>query len=80
MRVASFQRPLPAAVGAAAMPFFLVHQPVILAVAFFVVQWDASIVLKLAAVLSSSLLVSAAPAVGLSRLPYVSILFVVKHQ
>jgi peptidoglycan/LPS O-acetylase OafA/YrhL len=80
MRVARFQRPLPAEVGAAAMPFFLVHQPVILTAAFFVVQWDASIALKLPTVLSSSLVVSAALAVGLSKLPYVSTLFGVKHR
>ncbi len=80
MRVAGFQRPLPRAVGDAAMPFFLVHQPVILAVAFFVVQWDAGIAVKLPAVLASSFLVAAALAVGLSRLPYVSTLFGVKYH
>ncbi|SRR6266545_1075755 len=80
MRMARFQRPLPPVVGTAAMPFFLVHQPVILAIAFFVVRWDAGIALKLPAVLASSFVASAALAVGLSRLPYVSTLFGVKHR
>jgi hypothetical protein len=40
------------------MPFFLVHQPVILAVAFVVVQWHAGIAAKLAAVLAGSLVMS----------------------
>src|SRR6266545_5836889 len=80
MRMARFQRPVPPVVGTAAMPFFLVHQPVILAIAFFVVRWDAGIALKLPAVLASSFVASAALAVGLSRLPYVSTLFGVKHR
>jgi peptidoglycan/LPS O-acetylase OafA/YrhL len=80
LRAAGLQRPLPPAVGAAAMPFFLVHQPVILAVAFFVVQWPTGIAVKLPAVLGSSLVISVALAVGLSRLPYVSTLFGVKHR
>lgn len=80
LRAASFQRPLPPAVGRAAMPFFLVHQPVILAVAFLVVQWQAAIAVELLAVLSASLVISAALAVGLSRLRYVSALFGVKHR
>jgi glucan biosynthesis protein C len=41
MRVGRFQEPLPGAVADAATPFFLVHQPVILALAFFVVGWEA---------------------------------------
>jgi peptidoglycan/LPS O-acetylase OafA/YrhL len=40
------------------MPFYLFHQPVIIAIAFYVVQWDAEIPLKLLVVVLGSLLVS----------------------
>jgi peptidoglycan/LPS O-acetylase OafA/YrhL len=42
------------------MPFFLLHQPVIIAVAFFVVQWDVGITPKLLAVLVGSFLITVA--------------------
>jgi len=38
----------------AAMPFYLFHQPVIVAVAFYVVQWEASILVKLPIVVLAS--------------------------
>jgi glucans biosynthesis protein C len=40
----------------AALPFFVLHQPVIVVVGFFVVQWNAGIGLKLAAVVVVSFL------------------------
>jgi len=40
------------------MPFYLFHQPVIIVIAFFVVQWDAGITVKLLVVVLGSLLVS----------------------
>jgi len=40
------------------LPFFVVHQPAILAVAYFVVQWQASIGLKLVAVALGSFVIS----------------------
>lgn len=40
---------------AAILPFFVLHQPVIMAVAFFVVQWQASIAAKLVTVVVGSL-------------------------
>jgi len=40
------------------MPFYLLHQPVIIVIAFFVVQWDAGVTLKLLAILISSLLIT----------------------
>jgi len=43
---------------AANLPFFVVHQPVILAVAYFVVQWDAGILPKLLAVVLGGFIVS----------------------
>jgi peptidoglycan/LPS O-acetylase OafA/YrhL len=40
------------------MPFYLLHQPVIIVIAYFVVQWDVGITLKLLAILVGSLLVT----------------------
>jgi glucan biosynthesis protein C len=42
----------------AALPFFVLHQPVIIAIAFFVVQWSAGIWVKLPIVVLSSFAVS----------------------
>jgi peptidoglycan/LPS O-acetylase OafA/YrhL len=80
LRATRFQHPLPQPVGAAAMPFFLVHQPVILVVALVVVDWHTGIVFKLPVLFGVSLVVSVAIAVGLSRLPYVSTLVGVKRR
>jgi glucan biosynthesis protein C len=78
MRARSFQRPLPRSVSAAAMPFFIVHQPVILAIAFFVVRWDAGIAIKWGVIVLGSFSISAAVATTLARLPIVSMIFGVK--
>jgi glucan biosynthesis protein C len=40
------------------MPFYLLHQPVIIVIAYFVVQWDAGITVKLLFVVISSLLIT----------------------
>ncbi|MGD2147848.1 MAG: acyltransferase family protein [Anaerolineae bacterium] len=42
----------------AALPFFILHQPAIIVIAFFVVQWNAGIWIKLPTVVLSSLLAS----------------------
>lgn len=42
----------------AIVPFFLFHQPVIVAIAFYVVQWQASILVKLLVVVLSSFVVT----------------------
>lgn len=42
----------------AALPFFVVHQPAIVIIAFFVVQWNASIIVKLPLIVLGSLLAS----------------------
>jgi len=42
----------------AALPFFVLHQPVIIVIAFFVVQWNAGISIKLPIVVLSSFVVS----------------------
>jgi peptidoglycan/LPS O-acetylase OafA/YrhL len=44
----------------AVLPFFMLHQPVIMAIAFFVVQWSAGIPVKLAAVVTGSFVVTVA--------------------
>lgn len=48
----------------AALPFFVLHQPVIVVIAFFVVQWNASIYVKLPLVVLSSFIA----AIGLYEL------------
>ena len=45
---------------AAILPFFVLHQPVIMTIAFFVVQWQASIAVKLVTVVLSSFVVTLA--------------------
>jgi hypothetical protein len=42
----------------AVLPFFMLHQPAIVVIAFFVVQWNAGIPLKLVTVLVTSFVVS----------------------
>jgi peptidoglycan/LPS O-acetylase OafA/YrhL len=80
MRARSFRRPLPRSVGAAAMPFFLVHQPVILAVAFFVVRWGSGLFPKWVVIAVASFVLSAVLATALARLPLVSTMFGVKPR
>jgi peptidoglycan/LPS O-acetylase OafA/YrhL len=40
------------------MPFYLLHQPVIILISYFVVQWEASILVKLLVILISSFLIT----------------------
>ena len=42
----------------AILPFYVLHQPVIIVIAFFVVQWEASLLVKLLAVVLSSFVVT----------------------
>jgi peptidoglycan/LPS O-acetylase OafA/YrhL len=46
MRAARVQRPVSEHLGDAVLPLYVIHQPVILAVAFFVVQWPLGILPK----------------------------------
>ncbi|HEY4569148.1 MAG TPA: hypothetical protein VIH10_06765, partial [Kribbella sp.] len=78
MRAPAFRRPLPRPLARAAMPYFIVHQPVILAVAYFVVRWEAGIRAKYAVLLPAAFAVSAVLAWAVSALPGVSTLFGVK--
>lgn len=80
MRAPAFQRPLPVPLARAAMPYFIVHQPIILAIAYFVVRWDASLWTKYAVLLPSAFAISAVLAWTLSALPGVSTLLGVKRS
>jgi glucan biosynthesis protein C len=80
MRAPAFQRPLPMPVARAAMPFFLIHQPVILLIAYYVVRWDAGIAAKYAVLMPTALLLSALLAWLLSSLPGISTALGVKRQ
>jgi len=42
----------------AIMPFFLIHHPVIIFLAFYVVQWDTSMVIKLLSVIGGSFIIT----------------------
>jgi glucan biosynthesis protein C len=50
MRLGQLQRPVSTHLGEAVLPVYVIHQPVILAVAFFVVQWPVAILPKWIAV------------------------------
>jgi glucan biosynthesis protein C len=80
MRLAAFRRPLPPPLARAAMPFFLVHQPIILLIAYYVVDWDTGLWTKYVVLLPAAFLVSAALAWLLSTLPGISTLFGVKRR
>jgi peptidoglycan/LPS O-acetylase OafA/YrhL len=60
MRSSRLQRPVAARLGEAVLPVYVVHQPVILAVAFFVVQWPLGILPKWLVVFGVSLAVTLA--------------------
>jgi peptidoglycan/LPS O-acetylase OafA/YrhL len=79
MRAKAFRPALPRRIAEASMPFFIVHQPVILAVAFWVVRWNAGIPAKWIVVVAVSFTVSAAIATGLARVPVLSAAFGVKR-
>jgi glucan biosynthesis protein C len=58
MRFLNFSNRLLQYGQAAIVPFFVVHQPVIIVIAYFVVQWDASLLPKLLVVVLGSFTVS----------------------
>jgi glucan biosynthesis protein C len=63
----------------AVLPFFLLHQPVIVAIAFYVVQWDAGIPVKLLTVVLGSFVASLAIyELAIRRIGPVRILFGMK--
>lgn len=58
MRFLNFSNKLLSYCQKAIVPFFVVHQPVIIVIAYFVVQWNVSLVLKLLVVVGGSFAVS----------------------
>lgn len=58
MRYLNFSHPFVAYGQEAILPFFVLHQPAIIVIAYFVVQWDAGLWLKAAVVVVGSLAVS----------------------
>jgi surface polysaccharide O-acyltransferase-like enzyme len=58
MRAARLQVPVSPRVGDAVLPVYVIHQPVILAVAFFVVGWPVGILPKWIVVLGASLVLT----------------------
>jgi hypothetical protein len=58
MRVGRLQQPVSEHVGDAVLPVYVIHQPVILAVAFFVVQWPLGILPKWLVVFGMSALIT----------------------
>jgi surface polysaccharide O-acyltransferase-like enzyme len=62
------------------LPFFVVHQPVILAIAYFVVQWQASITVKLLVVVLGAFVVSIGLTELVKRVGILRLLFGMKVQ
>jgi peptidoglycan/LPS O-acetylase OafA/YrhL len=58
LRLPRLQRPVSPRIGEAVLPVYVIHQPVILAVAFFVVQWPIGILPKWAVVFGVSLAIT----------------------
>lgn len=74
MRAARLQRPVGEHLGELVLPVYVIHQPVILAVAFFVVQWPAGILPKWIAVFGVSLVATLALVELGLRAPYTRVL------
>ncbi len=62
----------------AILPFFLFHQPVIIVIAFYVVQWNTGVLVKLPVVFLISLAITLAIVEGIRRLGWVRALFSMK--
>jgi surface polysaccharide O-acyltransferase-like enzyme len=63
------------------LPFFVLHQPVILTIAYFVVQWQASLTVKLLVVILGSFLVTLAlTEFVVKRIPFLRPLFGMKGK
>ncbi|HET9521091.1 MAG TPA: acyltransferase [Candidatus Limnocylindrales bacterium] len=60
LRLPRLQRPLSPGIGDAVLPVYVIHQPVILAVAFFAVQWPIGILPKWLVVFGVSLAITLA--------------------
>jgi hypothetical protein len=62
------------------MPLYLFHQPVIVVIAFFVVQWDKGIPVKLLVIVLGSLLVTLGLVELIKRIKVLRGLFGMKTQ
>lgn len=74
LRVAALQRPVGAHLNEAVLPIYVIHQPVILAVAFFVVQWPIGILPKWLVVFGVSLAITLALVELALRVPLTRVL------
>lgn len=74
LRSSRFQRQVDERVGDAVLPVYVFHQPVILAVAFWVVTWPTGIVEKWLAVFAISLPVTLALVASALRVPVIRVL------
>ena len=79
MRLRRFGAPVPRRLSAAAMPFFLVHQPVILAVAFVVIPWKMGPAVEMPIVVAASFAITATLAYAVTRVPGLSSVVGVKR-
>jgi peptidoglycan/LPS O-acetylase OafA/YrhL len=66
--------------GETIMPFFVLHQPVIIVIAYFVVQWDAGLTLKLLVVVLGSFLVTLGLAELIKRIGVLRVLFGMRNR
>ena len=74
MRTPQLQRPVSERLGDAVLPVYVIHQPVILAVAFFVVQWPWAILPKWLVVFGASAFVTLGLVELLLRTPLTRVL------
>ena len=74
LRLPRLQRPVSPRIGEAVLPVYVIHQPVILAVAFFVVQWPLGILPKWLVVLAISAVLTLALVELALRAPIMRIL------
>jgi glucans biosynthesis protein C len=72
MRLRRFGAPVPHTLGATTMPFFLLHQPVILAGAFVVISWDLGPAVELPTVVIISFAITAVLALAATKVPGLS--------
>jgi peptidoglycan/LPS O-acetylase OafA/YrhL len=76
MRVAAFARPIPAAIGRAVMPAYVIHHPTVILAAFFVVQWPMPMLPKALLLLLVELVATALLVRGALSVPVVARLLV----
>jgi len=80
LRATALQRPVAARLNEAVLPVYVVHQPVILAVAFFVVQWPIGILPKWLVVFGASAAITLALVELGLRVPLIRVLLGARLQ